>query len=48
MNAEVSSGEIWKTIFDMKNGKAPGPDSISAGFYHKAWPIVGDVVGRGY
>ncbi len=44
MNAEMSNEEIRKTIFAMKNSKAPGPDSFSAGFYHKAYPIVGDGV----
>jgi hypothetical protein len=44
MNAGVSSEEIRKTIFAMKNSKDPGPGSFSARFYHKAWPIVGDAV----
>ncbi|XP_062167062.1 uncharacterized protein LOC133873362 [Alnus glutinosa] len=28
----------------MKKNKAPGPDGFSTGLYHKAWPIVGDLV----
>jgi hypothetical protein len=44
MHAPVSRDEVRKTIFAMKANKAPGPDGFSAGFFHKAWPIVGEEV----
>jgi hypothetical protein len=28
----------------MKSSKAPRPDGFSAGFFQKAWPIVGEDV----
>lgn len=33
LNAPISKEEIDKTIADLKNGKAPGPDNFSAKFY---------------
>lgn len=44
MGAAVSREEVRRTIFSMKPSKAPGPDGLSAGFFHKAWSIVGDGV----
>jgi hypothetical protein len=44
MQADVTKEEIRNTFFSMKRDKAPGPDGFSAGFFHKAWPIVGDDV----
>ena len=44
LGKEVSAEEITKVMFSLKNGKAPGPGGFSAGFFKKAWGIVGDDV----
>ncbi|WCJ39803.1 DNAse I-like superfamily protein [Euphorbia peplus] len=36
--------EIRKALFDMAPSKAAGPDGFNAGFYQKAWPILGDAI----
>jgi hypothetical protein len=44
MNAPVTRAKITKVMFAMNKDKVPSPDGFSAGFFHKAWPIVwGDV-----
>lgn len=43
MVEELTKEEVKRTISSMKKNKAPGPDGFLAGFYHKAWPIVGDI-----
>jgi hypothetical protein len=44
MGAVVSRDEVRRTIFSMKPNKAPDPSGLFAGFFHKAWPIIGDGV----
>jgi hypothetical protein len=44
MEAEITREEVRKTIFAMNQNKAPGPDGFSAGFYPRAWVMVGDDV----
>jgi hypothetical protein len=44
MGAAVSREEVRRTIFSMKPSEAPSPNGFSAGFFHKAWSIVGDGV----
>jgi hypothetical protein len=41
MAAEVSRDEIRKVIFAMDRNKASGSDGFSAGFFQKAWPVIG-------
>lgn len=41
MGAEVTFEEIKKVIFATNKQKALGPDGFFAGFYQKAWSIVG-------
>jgi hypothetical protein len=43
MNAPVTRVEITKVMFAMIKHKALGLDGFSAGFFHKAWPIVGEM-----
>ncbi|KAM6554656.1 hypothetical protein CsatB_015418 [Cannabis sativa] len=38
----LSFDEIRKTLFDMNNHKAPGPDGMSVLFYKHYWEAVGD------
>ncbi|XP_062155223.1 uncharacterized protein LOC133863288 [Alnus glutinosa] len=42
MEAPVTRIEIKDVVFSMNLSKAPGPDGFSAGFYQKAWAVVGD------
>ncbi|GJZ15926.1 RNA-directed DNA polymerase, eukaryota, reverse transcriptase zinc-binding domain protein [Tanacetum coccineum] len=42
MICEVSNEEIKNALFDIDSSKAAGPDGFSAGFYKKAWEIIGD------
>jgi hypothetical protein len=44
MGVVVSRDEVHRTIFSMKPNKAPSPSGYFAGFFHKAWPIIGDGV----
>jgi mannosylglycoprotein endo-beta-mannosidase len=32
--------EIWNTIREMPNDRAPGPDGFTSAFYQRAWPII--------
>lgn len=41
INCPISQEEVKRALFDMAPYKAPGPDSFPAGFYQKAWAIVG-------
>lgn len=41
MNAPMTRIEITKVMFAMNKHKVPGPNGFFAGFFHKAWPIVG-------
>lgn len=43
-NAEFSSEDIKRAMFDMAPFKAPGPDGFHAGFYQKEWNTVGQSV----
>lgn len=42
MGAPVTRAEIQKVVFSMNPSKALGPDGLSAGFFQKAWSVVGD------
>jgi hypothetical protein len=44
MEAVVIPEEIRKVVFAMNKQKAPRPDGFSAGFFQKAWSIVGEDV----
>lgn len=45
MKIPVDGEEIRRTIFEMRNNKAPGLDGFTVEFFKKAWPIVGgDVI----
>ncbi|XP_062167084.1 uncharacterized protein LOC133873388 [Alnus glutinosa] len=44
MAADVTKEEIRKVVFSLNKNKAPGPDGFSAGFFQRAWPIVGEDV----
>ena len=44
MVQNVTREEVKQTMFSMKDGKAPGPDGYPAGFFKKAWHIVGNEV----
>jgi predicted transcriptional regulator len=42
MEAPVTRVEIKDVVFSMNPSMALGPDGFSAGFYQKAWAVVGD------
>lgn len=42
MEAPVTIVEIKNVMFSMNPSKASGPDGFSAGFFQKAWAVVGD------
>lgn len=44
MKAPITREKVRKTMFSMNKNKAPDPDGFSAGFYHKAWEVVGEDV----
>jgi hypothetical protein len=37
----ITDEEIKKTLFSLKDNKAPGLDGFSVGFFKKSWSIVG-------
>lgn len=44
VNRPFEPEEIKQALFEMDPCKAPGPDGFTAGFYQKAWPIVGNEI----
>ncbi|KAI4385947.1 hypothetical protein MLD38_003931 [Melastoma candidum] len=40
LTQEVTNREVKETIFNMANGKAPGPDGFTVEFYKSAWKTV--------
>ena len=40
--APFTEEEIKKSIFQMENNKAPGPDGFPAEFYENFWEIIKD------
>ncbi|KAL0541431.1 hypothetical protein IC582_021476 [Cucumis melo] len=36
----ISRDEVRRVLFSMDNGKAPGPDGFSVGFFKGAWTVV--------
>jgi hypothetical protein len=44
MEADITSEGIRRVLFAMNKQKAQGPDGFSAGFFQRAWSIVGEDV----
>jgi len=40
LKEEVTNEEIQKTLFSLKDNKAPGSNGFSVGFFKKSWSIV--------
>ncbi|TYK26641.1 putative non-LTR retroelement reverse transcriptase [Cucumis melo var. makuwa] len=38
----ISRDEVRRVLFSMDNGKAPGPDGFSLGFFKGTWTVVGE------
>jgi len=41
LDTPITDEESQKTLFSLKDNKAPGPDGFSVGFFKKSWSIVG-------
>ena len=44
LGESVTEEEIREVFWSLKNGKAPGPDGYSVGFFKGAWDVVGQEV----
>lgn len=44
LDRDVSFEEIKEVLFSLKDNKAPRPDGFNAGFFKRAWSIVGNDV----
>ncbi|XP_019199070.1 PREDICTED: uncharacterized protein LOC109192823 [Ipomoea nil] len=42
INKPFGANEVKEALFEMAPCKSPGPDGYTAGFYQKAWSLVGD------
>nr|GEV67078.1 hypothetical protein [Tanacetum cinerariifolium] len=46
MVRQVSNDEIKRAMFDIRDGKSPGPDGYTSAFFKKRWDMVGSDVCR--
>jgi hypothetical protein len=42
LDEPISEQEVWITIKNLPNNKAPGPDGFTGKFYKNCWPVIKD------
>jgi hypothetical protein len=40
LDEPISEQEVWITIKNLPNNKAPGPDGFTGKFYKNCWPVI--------